>query len=52
MKGLANERNQFVERYNKLAVDYKSLGDDYHKVLGMYTNLVAQVQAANEKNKR
>jgi len=50
MKGLAEERNQFVERFNKLAVDYKSLAEDYQKVLGMYTNLVAQVNAANDKN--
>lgn len=52
MKSMADDRNQFVERYNKLALDYKSLGEDYQKVLGMYTNLVAQVQAANEKNAR
>jgi chromosome segregation ATPase len=50
MKGLAEERNQFVERSNKLTLDYKSLAEDYQKVLGMYTNLVAQVNAANEKN--
>ena len=37
-------------RFNKLAVDYKTLGEDYQKVYGMYTNLVAQVQAENEKN--
>jgi chromosome segregation ATPase len=52
MKGLAEERNQFVERSNKLTLDYKSLAEDYQKVLGLYTNLVAQVNAANEKNAR
>jgi chromosome segregation ATPase len=52
MKGLAEERNQFVERSNKLTLDYKSLAEDYQKVLGLYTNLVAQVNAANEKNSR
>lgn len=52
MKTMADERNQFVERYNKLAGDYKTLGDDYMKVLGMYTNLVAEVNAANAKNAR
>jgi len=50
MKQLADDRNEMVGRFNKLATDYKSLGDDYGKVLGMYTNLVAQVQAANQKN--
>jgi len=50
MKDLADEQNKIVGNYNKLAADYKSLGDDYQKVLGMYTNLVAQVNAANEKN--
>lgn len=50
MKQLADERNEMVGRFNKLATDYKTLGDDYHKVFGMYTNLVAQVQAENEKN--
>lgn len=52
MKTMADERNQFVERYNKLAGDYKTLSDDYMKVLGMYTNLVAEVNAANAKNAR
>jgi len=52
MKGLADERNQFVERFNKLALDYKTLGEDYQKVLGMYTNLVAEVNAANAKNSK
>lgn len=52
MKGLADERNQFVERFNKLASDYKTLGEDYQKVYGLYTNLVAEVQAANEKNSK
>lgn len=52
MTQLANERNDMVGRFNKLAGDYKSLGDDYGKVLGMYTNLVAQVQAANQKSSK
>ena len=52
MKQLAEERNEMVTRYNKLATDYKGIGDDYQKLLGMYTNLVAQVQAANEKAKK
>jgi len=52
MKQLAEERNEMVTRYNKLATDYKGIGDDYQKLLGMYTNLVAQVQAANEKSKK
>lgn len=52
MKTMADDRNQFVERFNKLAGDYKTLGDDYQKVLGMYTNLVAEVNAANAKNAR
>ncbi len=52
MKQLADERNEMVGRYNKLATDYKALGDDYQKVMGMYTNLVAQVQAANEKGSK
>ncbi len=50
VKALADERNEMVGRFNKLAVDYKTLGEDYQKVYGMYTNLVAQVQAENEKN--
>lgn len=45
MKELADERNEMVTRFNKLAADYKSLGDDYARLRGMYTNLVAQVQA-------
>lgn len=49
MLEIVNDRNEWVGRYNKLATDYKSLGEDYGKVLGMYTNLVAQVQAANAK---
>jgi len=52
LKQLAEDRNEAVTRLNKLAEEYKSLGDDYQKVTGLYTNLVAQVQAANEKNKR
>ena len=52
MKQLAEDRNEMVTRYNKLATDYKGMGEDYQKLLGMYTNLVAQVQAANEKNKK
>ncbi len=51
MVEIVAERNDWVGRYNKLATDYKSLGDDYTKVLGLYTNLVAQVQAANSKQK-
>ncbi len=50
MLEIVGDRNEWVGRYNKLATDYKSLGDDYTKVLGLYTNLVAQVQAANAKN--
>lgn len=50
MKQVAEERNDIVTRHNKLATDYKTLVDDYQKVLGMYTNLVAQVEAANKKN--
>lgn len=46
MKELADGRNEIVTRFNQLAADYKSLGDDYSKLLGMYTNLVAQVQAS------
>jgi chromosome segregation ATPase len=49
MKQLADDRNEMVGRFNKLATDYKSIGDDYAKLMGMYTNLVAQVQAANQK---
>jgi hypothetical protein len=52
VKQLADERNEAVTRLNKLAGEYNSLGDDYRKVLGMYTNLVADVKAANEKNTR
>ncbi len=52
LKSLADDRNQFVERFNKLAVDYKTLAADYEKVLGLYTNLVAQVNASNERNSR
>lgn len=52
LKSLADDRNQVVERFNKLAGDYKTLGDDYAKVLGMYTNLVAEVNAANARNSR
>lgn len=52
MKQLADDRNDIVGRFNKLATDYKSLGDDYRKVHDMYTNLVAQVQAENERNAR
>lgn len=52
MVQLAEDRNEMVGRFNKLATDYKSLGDDYHKVLDMYTNLVAQVQAANARGGR
>ncbi|MGE3312731.1 MAG: hypothetical protein AB7O66_22405 [Limisphaerales bacterium] len=52
LKSLADDRNQFVERFNKLAVDYKTLAADYEKVLGLYTNLVAQVNASNERNAR
>lgn len=51
LKQLADERNDIVTRFNKLAADYKSLGDDYAKVLGMYTNLVAEVEAANRRNR-
>jgi chromosome segregation ATPase len=50
MLEIANAQKDVVERYNKLATDYKGLGDDYQKLLGMYTNLVNQVQAANEKS--
>ncbi len=50
MKQFADERNEVVTRLNKLAGEYKTLGDDYQKLLGMYTNLVSQVQLANEKN--
>lgn len=52
MKQLADDRNEMVAKFNKLATDYKSMGDDYQKVYGMYTNLVAQVQAENEKNSK
>lgn len=52
LKEIADGRNQIVEQFNKLAQDYKALGDDYSKVLGMYTNLVAQVEAANARNSR
>jgi hypothetical protein len=47
LKEIAEDRNTLVGRFNKLAEDYKTLGNDYGKVLGLYTNLVAQVQAAN-----
>jgi chromosome segregation ATPase len=47
LKQIAEDRNSLVGRFNKLAEDYKALGNDYSKVLGLYTNLVAQVQAAN-----
>jgi|JI8StandDraft_1071087.scaffolds.fasta_scaffold307107_1 chromosome segregation ATPase len=52
MKQLADDRNDMVAKFNKLATDYKSIGDDYQKIYGMYTNLVAQVQAENEKNSK
>ncbi len=49
MKELVTERNDVVVRFNKLASDYKTLGEDYAKVRSLYTNLVGQVQAANQK---
>jgi hypothetical protein len=52
LKQVADDRNEIVGRYNKLADDYKTLGADYTRVLGLYTNLVAQVQAANQKAAR
>lgn len=52
MRELAEDRNEIVTRFNKLAADYKTLGDDYGKLLGLYTNLVAQVRAANQRNSR
>lgn len=50
MKELADGRNEVVQRFNKLAGEYQGLSADYQKLLNMYTNLVAQVQAANPKS--
>ncbi len=49
LKQIADERNEIVGRFNRLAEDYKRLGDEYHRVLGLYTNLVSEVEAANRR---
>lgn len=52
MRQLGEERNQFATRINEMNSRYTSLGAEYEKLLGLYTNLVAQVEAANARNAR